>query len=48
MPDLPDGYLNASREFKQWFDKAHDGGALDKKTKELIHLALALAFHCEP
>jgi alkylhydroperoxidase/carboxymuconolactone decarboxylase family protein YurZ len=34
--------------FRAFFDAAHAEGALDKKTKELIHLAVVLALRCEP
>ena len=36
------------QKFREFFDAAHADGALDKKTKELIHLAVVLAQHCEP
>ena len=36
------------KKFRDFFDAAHDDGALDKKTKELIHIAVVLALHCEP
>jgi len=36
------------RKFRDFFDAAHADGALDKKTKELIHIAVVLALHCEP
>lgn len=35
-------------KFREFFDAAHAEGALDAKTKELIHLAVVLAQHCEP
>lgn len=35
-------------KFREFFDAAHAPGALDAKTKELIHLAVVLAQHCEP
>jgi len=35
-------------KFRSFFDAAHADGALDAKTKELIHLAVVLALHCEP
>ena len=34
--------------FRELYDSAHVIGALDAKTKELIHIAVALAQHCEP
>jgi alkylhydroperoxidase/carboxymuconolactone decarboxylase family protein YurZ len=50
MPDLPGRtpYFRASENYTGYFREAHEGGALDAKTKELIHLALVLALHCEP
>lgn len=37
-----------SPEFAQFYEGAHRGGVLDEKTKRLMHLALVLAFKCEP
>ncbi len=34
--------------FGQYFAAAHKEGALDAKTKELMHLVLVLAMRCEP
>jgi alkylhydroperoxidase/carboxymuconolactone decarboxylase family protein YurZ len=34
--------------FRALYDAAHAPGALDARTKELIHIAVALAQHCEP
>ena len=50
MPDLPERtpYFRANEHFSAYFKDVHAGGALDAKTKELIHLALVLALHCEP
>ena len=50
MPDLPARrpYFRANAHYAEYFDQVHAGGALDAKTKELIHLALVLALHCEP
>jgi len=50
MPDLPERtpYFRANEHFGAYFQDVHAGGALDAKTKELIHLALVLALHCEP
>ena len=48
MPELPSTYFTSRPPFKEYFDQAHDGGALDKKTKELMHLAVVLAVNCEP
>ena len=36
------------QRFRDLYDSAHAPGALDAKTKELIHIAVALAQHCEP
>jgi alkylhydroperoxidase/carboxymuconolactone decarboxylase family protein YurZ len=50
MPDLPERlpYFRANQRYAEYFNEVHAGGALDAKTKELIHLALVLALHCEP
>ena len=48
MPKLPDSYFSTYAEFQEYFKKTHADGALDAKTKELMHLALVLAYHCEP
>jgi alkylhydroperoxidase/carboxymuconolactone decarboxylase family protein YurZ len=34
--------------YTDFFQSAHREGALDAKTKELIHIALVLAMRCEP
>ena len=34
--------------YDDFFESAHQDGALDAKTKRLIHLALVLAMRCEP
>ena len=34
--------------YADFFKSAHQGGALDAKTKMLMHLALTLAMRCEP
>ena len=34
--------------YTDFFQSAHQEGALDAKTKELIHIALVLAMRCEP
>ena len=47
MPDLT-AYFSSNPEFVSYFREVHADGALDAKTKELIHLALVLAYHCEP
>ena len=33
--------------YDNFFQSAHQDGALDAKTKKLIHLALVLAMRCE-
>ena len=33
---------------EEFYQSAHRDGALDAKTKKLIHLALVLAMRCEP
>lgn len=50
MPDLPERtpYFRSNENYTRYFTAAHEAGALDAKTKELIHLALVLALHCEP
>lgn len=48
MPSLPDSYFQTYHEFQEYFKKTHASGALDPKVKELMHLALVLAYHCEP
>jgi alkylhydroperoxidase/carboxymuconolactone decarboxylase family protein YurZ len=50
MPDLPERvpYFRSNQHYAAYFKEVHEGGALDAKTKELIHLALVLAMHCEP
>jgi alkylhydroperoxidase/carboxymuconolactone decarboxylase family protein YurZ len=35
-------------KLRDYFDAAHAPGALDGKTKELMHIALVLAMRCEP
>lgn len=36
------------KAYEDFFQGAHQDGALDAKTKKLIHLALVLAMRCEP
>lgn len=48
MPDIKRGHFASNADFKAYFTGAHGAGALDAKTKELMHLALVLALHCEP
>lgn len=31
-----------------YYYQAHQAGALDVKTKQLIHICMTLAFRCEP
>lgn len=38
----------AEAKLREFFEAAHEAGALDAKTKELMHLALVLALGCEP
>lgn len=39
----------ATRErYNDFFKSAHAEGALDWKTKELLHIAVVVALHCEP
>ncbi len=38
---------NTQNKFRAFFDSAHESGALDEKTKELIHIAVVLALRCE-
>ena len=49
MPDIkPRRYFQGSEHYRRYFAEVHEAGALDAKTKELMHLALVLAYHCEP
>ena len=48
MPQLPARYFTGRPPFGEYFEQAHAGGALDEKTKELMHLAVVLAVNCEP
>lgn len=34
--------------YQKFFQRAHQDGVLDAKTKMLIHIALTLAMRCEP
>ena len=34
--------------YDNFFESAHQDGALSAKTKKLIHIALVLAMRCEP
>lgn len=48
MPDVKRGHFASNAHYREYFTEAHQAGALDAKTKELMHLALVLALHCEP
>lgn len=48
MPDIRPPYFSADPHYREYFKTTHEDGALSAKTKELMHLALVLAFHCEP
>lgn len=48
MPDIKRRHFTKSVHFREYFQSVHQAGALDAKTKELMHLALVLALHCEP
>jgi alkylhydroperoxidase/carboxymuconolactone decarboxylase family protein YurZ len=48
MSQIRKRYFNARKSYADYFKETHDAGALDVKTKELMHLALVLALHCEP
>jgi alkylhydroperoxidase/carboxymuconolactone decarboxylase family protein YurZ len=48
MPDIRRRYFDANKSYANYFKEAHAPGVLDAKTKELMHLALVLALHCEP
>ena len=48
MPKLPRSYFKEHKHFQTYYQDTHKAGALDAKTKELMHLALVLAYHCEP
>jgi alkylhydroperoxidase/carboxymuconolactone decarboxylase family protein YurZ len=42
---LPD---ETDRAFRSFYDAAHQTGVLDRQTKILIHLAVAMALGCDP
>jgi alkylhydroperoxidase/carboxymuconolactone decarboxylase family protein YurZ len=48
MAEFRRRYFNSRKSYDDYFKEAHAAGALDAKTKELMHLALVLALHCEP
>ena len=48
MPELRRRYFDSHKSYADYFKETHATGALDAKTKELMHLALVLALHCEP
>lgn len=48
MPDLPESYVTSNPDYSAFSKRTHADGALDAKTKELMHFALVLALNCEP
>ena len=48
MPEFRRRYFDSHKGYSDFFKETHAAGALDAKTKELMHLALVLALHCEP
>ena len=48
MPEMRPRYFDSRKSYSDYFKETHGAGALDAKTKELMHLALVLALHCEP
>jgi alkylhydroperoxidase/carboxymuconolactone decarboxylase family protein YurZ len=48
MPEIRQRYFDSRKSYAEYFKESHAPGALDAKTKELMHLALVLALHCEP
>jgi hypothetical protein len=48
MPDVRRRYFDSRKTYADYFKETHAAGVLDAKTKELMHLALVLALHCEP
>src|SRR4029077_20527752 len=48
MPEFRRRYFDSHKSYSDFFKETHAAGALDAKTKELMHLALVLALHCEP
>ena len=38
---------NGRVKFVDYFESVHEAGALDAKTKELLHIAVVLALRCE-
>jgi alkylhydroperoxidase/carboxymuconolactone decarboxylase family protein YurZ len=48
MPDTPKRFFNSDTNYVDYYKESHAPGALDVKTKELMHLAVVLALHCEP
>ncbi len=38
----------SKEKFRSFFKSAHEPGALDAKTKELLHIVLVVAMRCEP
>jgi alkylhydroperoxidase/carboxymuconolactone decarboxylase family protein YurZ len=45
MPELRRRYFDSRKSYAENFRETHVAGALDAKTKELMHLALVLANH---
>lgn len=35
-------------KYNNFYKSAHAEGVIDLKTKELLHIAVVLALHCEP
>jgi alkylhydroperoxidase/carboxymuconolactone decarboxylase family protein YurZ len=48
MPEFRRRYFDSRESYASFFKETHAAGTLDAKTKELMHLALVLALHCEP
>ena len=48
MPEFRLRYFVSHKSYFDFFKETHAAGGLDTKTKELMHLALVLAVHCEP
>jgi len=48
MPEIRRRFFDGNKSYASYFKETHTAGVLDAKTKELMHLALVLALHCEP
>lgn len=48
LPKLPRNRFKEHKHFQTYDQHTNQDGVLDAKTKELMHLALVLAYHCEP